>query len=229
MNSHRRMQALGEARAVELKSHHEHVQNHAQLRDRLDRLRHARVGIARGGRNQHVHRLRRERAQQRWTQHDARQDFADHGRLADAAQDPAEHRAQRHDSGERGRDVEDDIGLARAGFREGRLPAGGGGGRGIFRRRSFNEEVLSSRRTRASRTVTRPVPGRRYARCRDQFNSGLLQSRIRYLPAPPDMLPSWTVILPVRSPLLSAAHSILSALPPRGLMPPCMPSTAIRN
>ena len=83
------MAAFAQQRGVELEPDQEHIKDDADLRDDIEKR------PDRGGK-QVSFRARRQAPEQRRTEHDACDDFADYRRLAEAAEDPA-HRARGRD------------------------------------------------------------------------------------------------------------------------------------
>ena len=122
----RRVAAFAQQRGIELEPDQEHIKDDADLRDDVEiRTHHRREKIS--------FRARHQASEQRRTEHDSRENFADDRRLIGAAEDPA-HRARGRDNhhqreqhvqqiafvgARRGRaeDVDPDAGQARRAYR----------------------------------------------------------------------------------------------------------------
>src|ERR1700719_1845036 len=100
------MPAFAEQRGVELESDQEHIKDDADLRDDVEERPYRRgekIAFGTG----------RETAEQRRTQHDPSDDFADYRRLTGAAKDPA-HRARGRDDDDQREEHMQQVALTRA-------------------------------------------------------------------------------------------------------------------
>ena len=88
---------------VQLQAHEEHVEDDAQLRHHSEERRNCRRKDVRVG-------LRRDLPQQRRPQQDAGNDLADHWRLVDVIEEPAEYSPGYHHHRQRDQEVPEDFG-----------------------------------------------------------------------------------------------------------------------
>lgn len=112
-NGDRSAGLLAELESVEFQADEKHIEDDAELGDRLEGGEDTAFGIGPSPGDQEVHGFGGDRTEDRWTKEDSRDDFTDDRRLPETAEDHGEQIAQGDDRCQCDEDVEDDINLGK--------------------------------------------------------------------------------------------------------------------